>query len=265
MAVYTDQMQRLVEVPGKIRRIVSLVPSQTELLCSLGLEEEVVGITKFCVHPAHWRKEKTIIGGTKHFHLDRIRKLQPDLIIGNKEENYQEGIETLEKEFPVWMSDIYTLEDALQMSRSIGEISGRVDKSRRIIAQIGEGFKHLLPLPEISCLYFIWRKPYMAVGGQTFINEVMQLCGFRNSLAEQSRYPELSAEEIRELNPRLILLSSEPYPFKEKHLEEIQNLCPEAEVLLIDGEMFSWYGSRLCKAVPYLQDLQREIRLRLKL
>ena len=265
MAVYTDQMQRLVEVTGKVRRIVSLVPSQTELLHSLGLEEEVVGITKFCVHPAHWRKEKTIIGGTKQFHLERIRALRPDLIIGNKEENYQEGIEALEKEFPVWMSDIYSLEDALQMMESIGELCGRKEKSGQIVQMISDEFKQLAPLPELSGLYFIWRKPYMAVGSNTFIDEMMGLCGFRNTLSEQSRYPELSAEEIRELNPRLVLLSSEPYPFKEKHRMEIQNLCPEAEVLLVDGEMFSWYGSRLCKAVPYLQDLQQEIRLRLKL
>lgn len=259
MPLYTDQMQRLVEVPEKPRRIVSLVPSQTELLYSLGLEEEVVGLTKFCVHPAHWRKRKQVIGGTKQFHLDKIKTLQPDLIIGNKEENYQEGIEALAKEFPVWMSDIFTLEDALQMMRQVGEITNRKEEAVTLASRIADGFRRLAPMPAVGVLYFIWRKPYMAVGGNTFIDEMLHRCGFTNLLAAQARYPELSEEAIRELNPRLILLSSEPYPFKEKHIAEFRALCPEAQVLVVDGEMFSWYGSRLLQAVPYLQGLQQEV------
>jgi ABC-type Fe3+-hydroxamate transport system substrate-binding protein len=265
MPLYTDQMQRKVEVPEKPRRIVSLVPSQTELLYSLGLEEEVVGLTKFCVHPEHWRKEKQVVGGTKKFHLDKISALQPDLIIGNKEENYQEGIEALEKEFPVWMSDIFTLEDALQMVRQLGEITKREQEAGRLISQIADGFAKLQPLPSVGVLYFIWQQPYMAVGGNTFIDEMLHSCGFTNLLSPRPRYPELSAEDIRQLNPRLILLSSEPYPFKEKHIAEFKALCPEAQVMIVDGEMFSWYGSRLLQAVPYFEQLQQEVRSLLKL
>ena len=264
MHQYIDQMQRQVEVPEKPRRIVSLVPSQTELLYSLGLEEEVVGLTKFCIHPPKWRKEKQVIGGTKKFHLDKIRELQPDLIIGNKEENYQEGIEALEKEFPVWMSDIFTLEDALQMMRQLGSMTGRGAKAEALARQVEEGFKKLHPLPQLDVLYFIWQKPYMAVGGNTFIDEMLQRCGFRNMLADRPRYPELSEEDIRQLNPRLILLSSEPFPFKEKHMARFEALCPEARVLIVDGEMFSWYGSRLLQAVPYFEQLQQAIRSLLK-
>lgn len=265
MPQYTDQMLRKVEVPERPRRIVSLVPSQTELLYSLGLEEEVVGLTKFCIHPEQWRKEKQIIGGTKNFHLDKIRELQPDLTIGNKEENYQEGIETLEKEFPVWMSDIFTLDDSLQMMEQLGEICGKKEEGMTLAQKIREQFLQLRPLPGISCLYFIWRKPYMAVGGNAFIDEMLHRCGFSNVLQDQARYPELSAEDIRQLNPRLILLSSEPYPFSEKHLQEFKAICPDAEVLTVDGEMFSWYGSRLLKAVPYFQQLQQHISSVLKL
>jgi ABC-type Fe3+-hydroxamate transport system substrate-binding protein len=267
MPLYTDQMQRKVEVPEKPRRIVSLVPSQTELLYSLGLEEEVVGLTKFCVHPEHWRKEKQVVGGTKKFHLDKISALQPDLIIGNKEENYQEGIEVLEKEFPVWMSDIFTLEDALQMVRQLGEITKREQEAGRLISQIADGFAKLssLTVPAGNVLYFIWQQPYMAVGGNTFIDEMLHSCGFINLLSPRPRYPELSAEDIRQLNPRLILLSSEPYPFKEKHIAEFKAICPEAQVMIVDGEMFSWYGSRLLQAVPYFEQLQQEVRSLLKL
>lgn len=265
MPLYTDQMQRKVAVPEKPRRIVSLVPSQTELLYSLGLEEEVVGLTKFCIHPPHWRKEKQVIGGTKKFHLDKIEALQPDLIIGNKEENYKEGIEALEKSFSVWMSDIFTLEDALQMMRQLGEITKRENEAEVLAGKIANGFVALKPLPAVKVLYFIWKQPYMAVGGNTFIDEMLHSCGFINLLSGQPRYPELSAEEIRQLNPHLILLSSEPYPFKEKHVAEFKAICPEAEVMVVDGEMFSWYGSHLLQAVPYLRRLQQEVRSLLKL
>ena len=265
MPQYTDQMQRKVSVPEKPRRIVSLVPSQTELLYTLGLEEEVVGLTKFCIHPSHWRKEKQVIGGTKKFKLDKIKALQPDLIIGNKEENYQEGIEALEQEFPVWMSDIFTLDDALEMMQQLGRLTKREDKAEALAKEIADVFAALQPLPLVDALYFIWQKPYMAVGGNTFIDEMLHRCGFRNLLSGRSRYPELSEEDIRQLNPRLLLLSSEPYPFKDKHIARFQALCPDAKVLIVDGEMFSWYGSRLLQAVPYFQQLQQEIRPLLKL
>lgn len=257
--LYIDQMQRRVEVPENPRRIVSLVPSQTELLYTLGLEKEVVGLTKFCIHPPHWRKEKKVIGGTKNFRLEKIRELQPDLIIGNKEENYREGIEALEKEFPVWMSDIFTLADALQMMEAIGRITNRQEKSRQLAAAIATGFQQLKSLPSIPSLYFIWQKPYMAVGGNTFIDEMLHRCGFANLLSGKDRYPELSAEEIKALDPSLILLSSEPYPFQEKHVARFKEICPRAEVMVVDGEMFSWYGSRLQEAVPYLQALQKRL------
>lgn len=265
MPVFTDQMGRIMEIPEFPRRIISLVPSQTELLFTLGLEERVAGVTKFCVHPDHWRKEKKIIGGTKNFHLERIKELQPDLIIGNKEENYREGIEALEREYPVWMSDIFTPEDALNMIRTIGHITGTEEKAAEIARQTEDSFKQLIPLPELRGLYFIWRKPFMAAGGNTFIDDMLKRFGIKNLLTGEERYPEVTEEKIRQLNPEIIFLSSEPYPFGEKHLREIKNLCPEAEVFLVDGEMFSWYGSRLLLAVPYFRNLQEEIILRLKL
>ncbi len=261
MPYFIDQMNRTVELPDRPGRIVSLVPSLTELLFDLGLEKEVSGITKFCVHPPHWRKEKKITGGTKDFHPDRIRALKPDLVIGNKEENSKAGIESLGKEFPVWMSDVNNVNDALGMVRQLGIITGCEEAGKKIASGIEEGFNQLVPLQEHrTCLYLIWRQPYMAAGGLTFINDILNCCGFRNLLSGTPRYPEVSAEELTQLNPGIILLSSEPYSFKERHITEIKNLCPEAEVLLVDGEMFSWYGSRLLKTVPYLQNLLQKLR-----
>ncbi|PKV63334.1 ABC transporter substrate-binding protein [Pontibacter ramchanderi] len=257
---FTDQMGHTITLPQYPQRIVSLVPSQTELLFDLGLEDRVVGLTKFCIHPETKVKQKTVIGGTKNFKLEVIEELQPDLIIGNKEENYQEGIAALQGKYPVWMSDIYTLEDALQMIKQVGQLTGTDVKAREIAQGIASGFENLRPLqPAIPTAYFIWRKPYMAVGSNNFIDHLMQRCGFANIFASQDRYPEVSSEQLQKAAPKLVLLSSEPYPFQEKHFAEFQELCPEATISIVDGEMFSWYGSRLLKAPAYLQDLLAQV------
>lgn len=254
---FTDPLGNSIPVSFTPQRIISLVPSQTELLADLGLEDHVVGITKFCVHPQRWRKTKTIIGGTKRFDIDLIRSLQPDLIIGNKEENYQEGIETLSRQYPVWMSDIVTLADALNMIRQLGQITNTSFKADKIASDIESSLGKLNMLPALKTLYLIWKNPWMAAAPGTFIHEMMQAAGLENCFLNQTRYPELNTEQLKRLNPELILLSSEPYPFQEKHIQELQQLCPNAKILLVDGEMFSWYGSRLLKFPEYLETLRK--------
>ncbi len=244
------------EIPFPPMRIVSLVPSQTELLYDLGLGDRVVGITKFCIHPEEWRKQKTIIGGTKSYHFDKIELLKPDLIIGNKEENDQEQIELLQERYPVWMSDIFNLDDALRMIASIGELTNTSQKAMALGITIKKGFSALPSNAEPKrTAYFIWRKPYMVAGGNTFIDNMLQRSGLINVFQNKGRYPVIDLEDIKHKNPEVILLSSEPYPFKNKHLEEIKEVCPNTEVLLVDGELFSWYGSRLIKSVSYFQEL----------
>lgn len=252
-----DQMKRLVNVPSSPKRIVSLVPSQTELLYDLGLGDRVVGITKFCIHPRKWLSEKTIVGGTKQYHFDRIEGLQPDLIIGNKEENEQAGIEKLAEQYPVWMSDISTLEDAFEMITGIGQLVNKEGLSTEIVRNVRNSFNELKGYNnKTKTLYLIWKKPYMAAAKGTFIDEMMSIAGFENCILNV-RYPELSEEDIKELNPHTILLSSEPYPFKDKHIEELKQIVPEAEIRLVDGELFSWYGSRLQKSATYFRSLRK--------
>ncbi|GAA4315588.1 helical backbone metal receptor [Nibribacter koreensis] len=258
--VFTDQMGRQVNVPSLPQRIISLVPSQTELLFDLGLGDRVVGVTKFCIHPKELVKSKTKIGGTKNFKLDVIDQLQPDLIIGNKEENYLEGITALQQKYPVWMSDIYTLEDALIMMEQVGRISQVENKTQELITSIKSQFEAINPIqPAVTAAYFIWKNPYMAVGGHNFIDDMLTRCGFVNALQHLPRYPEVTPELLKKLNPQVILLSSEPFPFQEKHVQEFKDICPDARVWIVDGEMFSWYGSRLQHAVPYLQNVIKEI------
>lgn len=240
-------------------RIISLVPSQTELLIDLGLEQELVGITKFCIHPDYLRRTKSIIGGTKNFNFPLIDQLQPDLIIGNKEENYKEGIEQLQEKYPVWISDITTLEDALAMISKVGELTGKEIQASDLSDKISAAFQNLTYQGHlIKVAYFIWQHPYMVAASHTFIDDMLQRCGFLNVFKHLDRYPEISEEQLAEAKPEFVFLSSEPYPFKEQHLLEFKQIYPEATVKLVDGELFSWYGSRLLHSPAYFKGLMNE-------
>ncbi|WP_261387425.1 helical backbone metal receptor [Chitinophaga pinensis] len=260
MKTYTDQLGREVVIPFPPRRIISVVPSQTELLYDLGLDEEVVGITKFCVHPEQWFRQKQRIGGTKQLHLEEILALQPDLVIANKEENTAADIRYLMERVPVWVSDIQMMEDAVEMIIKVGEITGRHEQALQISKDISIRFSDLLKntahSKKLRTAYFIWRDPWMVAGGDTFIHHIMtEYCGLENVFAGNPRYPEVDAGSLLSSGCQVILLSSEPYPFKEKHIAELAELVPGARIMLVDGEMFSWYGSRLGKAAGYLQEL----------
>ena len=251
---FKDQLNRTIELADYPKRIVSIVPSQTELLFDLGLDEEVVGITKFCVHPHQWFKTKTRVGGTKRVDIARVSALQPDLIIANKEENLKEDVEALEQIAPVWISDIKTFEDALQMIEKIGEIVNKKQEANNLVNAIQIEFKQLKQKSAKSCCYLIWQNPYMTVGGDTFINDMFQYCGLQNVFADKERYPIVTIDDIQKAAPAMVLLSSEPYPFKQKHIVELQQHLPNSKIILVDGEMFSWYGSRLLKAATYFQE-----------
>lgn len=243
------------------KRIISLVPSQTELLFDLELETETAAITKFCIHPASWFSTKVKIGGTKTVNLNKIKQLQPDLIIANKEENVKEQIETLSLDYPVWLTDVNNLSDALQMIEDIGALTGKQNKAASIIHTIKTGFKDLQKIGNpIKVAYLIWRKPYMTIGGDTFINDMLLQCGFQNIFAHKTRYPQVNIEDLQIANCQLLLLSSEPYPFKQKHIDELSRQLPNTKIILVDGEMFSWYGSRMLQSPKYFKQLINQIQ-----
>jgi ABC-type Fe3+-hydroxamate transport system substrate-binding protein len=255
MQVFYDQMNKAVHVQQTPKRIISVVPSQTELLFDLGLDERLVGVTKFCIHPADKVKRIAKTGGTKQLNIEAIHNLQPDLIIANKEENEQSQIEELMKHYPVWISDIHNLPTALDMITKVGEITGAESKAGELVDKIANNFQSLLPAqPKLQVMYLIWRKPYMVAGNDTFIDSMLQLCGFENVI-QTGRYPELCADEIIALSPDVLLLSSEPYPFAQKHIDEFKQMLPNAKIELVDGELFSWYGSRLLHSPGYFNKL----------
>lgn len=238
-----------------MQRIVSLVPSQTELLYDLGLNDEVVGITKFCVHPGKWFRTKTRIGGTKNIHIDKIQSLQPDLVIANKEENIKEQVEALQQFAKVYVSDVNNLSEALQMIREIGELVNKKEQANYLSKSIEKKFSQLknIQVQKKTAAYFIWKDPYMVAGGETFINDMMQYAGLENIFQDLPRYPETTVDDLKQMNCDYVLLSSEPYPFKQKHIDELQPLLPATKIILVDGEMFSWYGSRLLLSADYFR------------
>lgn len=257
---YIDQLGNSVAIANyPPQRIISLVPSQTELLFDLGLANEIVGITQFCEHPAAV-KLKNKIGGTKRFNLKAIAALQPDLIIGNKEENYHKGIEQLQQHYPVWMSDVANLADAYVMITKIAEITAKHAMAEQLILCIQQEFEKLSQCiskqkikPQVA--YLIWRKPYMVAGKNTFIDAMLQQCGLNNVFSHLLRYPSIDVTALIKAKPQFIFLSSEPFPFKEKHILEFHSLCPDAKVIIVDGQLFSWYGSRLQYAPNYFKKL----------
>lgn len=259
---FIDQMGNTISLTALPKRIVSLVPSQTELLMDLGLSDRLVGLTRFCIHPDHVRFEKKRVGGTKDVRLDRVTQLNPDLIIGNMEENDKDQIKALQEEFPVWMSNISTLSDALTMISEVGRMTGTSPKAEAMVSKIKSSFDALkrstTDQAESSVLYMIWDEPAMCAGRGTFIDDMLQHCGYVNAV-DSPRYPSLDNDSLQDLNPDHVFLSSEPYPYSEKHLNKYKKMFSQARVSLVDGEYFSWYGSRLLKSPSYFNNLLGEL------
>ncbi len=265
MPIFEDQCQRTIYLPDIPRRIVSLVPSQTELLFDLGLEDAVVGITRYCVHPHSWFVGKSRVGGTKNIDFSSIRSLNPNLILANREENSREQVDALAGNYPVWVSDIHNLGEALHMIECLGILTGTREQAGLLCTEIATAFSRLDGLPVLAeplkrAAYLIWQKPYMAAGGDTFISDMMHRCGLENIFGSKTRYPEVTLEQIRANRCGLLLLSSEPFPFGEKHIDLIRVALPDTRIILVDGKMFSWYGSRLRLSVSYLMQLREKIQ-----
>lgn len=264
MKTLTDQLGITHSFESAPQRIISLVPSQTELLYELGLEEKIVGITKFCVHPYHFKSTKKIVGGTKKVHFEKIKLLQPDIIICNKEENTEEMVVELRKIAAVWVTDICTIEDNLQMITDFGQLFNARTEAQKWNDKLKfalANFKNFIadkPIKKVA--YFIWKDPYMVAGGSNFINELLKLNHFENIYEDRGRYPEVEISKIRaEGDPAIVFLSSEPFPFTEQHAFEIGVHTHHAKTIFVDGEMFSWYGSRLLKAFDYFMKLHQKL------
>lgn len=241
-------------------KIISLVPSLTEILFDFGLTtSEVVGRTKFCIHPEHLVKNVEIIGGTKNLNLEKIKTLKPDLILANKEENVKDQVKELMKSFKTVITHVETLEDNYYLLKSLGNILGKQNIAQQFNLKIQDIFNFEKPKTKLKVAYLIWKNPYMTIGRDTFIHHILEEIGFENIFKSQKRYPIIELEEITEAD--VIFLSSEPFPFKEKHISEIRNVFPDKLIKIVDGEAFSWYGTRIAKTNSYYQDLIKSLNL----
>lgn len=257
MLITSDDLGRRVALPFPPQRIISLCPSQTETLLALGLGKRVVGRTRYCIHPARQVSAITDVGGTKQLKLSEIAALKPDLIIAEKEENRREDVATLEQTCALFVTDVRDVESALRMIASLGKLCAVESQASSLTAAIEQRWQQLKPLTKPQCgAYLIWRKPWMVAGTNTYINDVLQRCGLHNVFANHpGRYPETTLDEIVARAPEIVLLSSEPYPFSDEHLAEFATRLPQSKVLLVDGEIFSWYGARMLPAADGLQKL----------
>ncbi|WP_396600399.1 ABC transporter substrate-binding protein [Algibacter sp. R77976] len=265
MITFKDQLNRIVHLKDTPKRIISLVPSQTELLCDLGLESSLVGVTKFCVHPHYIKTNVTVVGGTKQINLEKIKALQPDVILCNMEENTKVIVEACELICAVHVSDIYNIDDSIELIQQYGSIFNKKQKAISISNTIKYEMNHfktfILNKSVLKAVYFIWKNPWMVAANNTFINYLLQLNNFENKYASKMRYPEIDIlKTATHENVDLVLLSSEPFPFKETHKQELQEYYPNATIVLVDGEMFSWYGSRLTKAFSYFKSLRLNLQ-----
>ena len=235
-------------------KIISLVPSITEALFDFGLnDKEIIGRTKFCIHPENAVQKIEIIGGTKNLNIGKIKSLNSDLIIANKEENVKEQIEELQKDFKVLVTNISNLEDNYYLLKTLGNLLGKQETAQKFNLKIYEILAKFSDLEKKKCAYLIWKNPYMTVGFDTFIHDILDKIGFQNIFKNQKRYPEVSVVDLKAAD--YIFLSSEPFPFQQKHIDELQKELPDAKIFLVDGEAFSWYGTRLAKCESYFQNL----------
>jgi ABC-type Fe3+-hydroxamate transport system substrate-binding protein len=260
MITVIDGVGRKVELARPPKRIVSTVPSQSEYLFDLGLEDEVIGITKFCIHPKSWFESKQKIGGTKNLHLEKIAALNPDLIIANKEENTLSDIEWLAERFPVYISDINSLNEAYQAMSDIGVLTNRQVEAEDWLNRIKDEQRVYNAADQEfgTVAYLIWNDPLMAVGSNNFIHDMLGIGGWDNCFSHLKRYPVVTIDDIIAEAPHLLFLSSEPFPFKQSHVSYFKEHLPQTEVLIVDGEMFSWYGSRLLKSFKYFDELRQK-------
>jgi ABC-type Fe3+-hydroxamate transport system substrate-binding protein len=266
MVARVDSSGVAVELERPPRRIVSLVPSLTETLCALGLADALVGITVYCVEPREVVAGKTRIGGEKNPDLEKIRRLEPDLVIANIEENLREHVEALRAwSIPVWVTYPRTVADGIGLITDLGAVTGTEARAAEIVGEIQPLYERVRSAasrrPAVPLFYPIWRAPYMTINRDTYIHDMLSVCGARNVFADRAeRYPTVSLDEMAAARPAVILLPNEPFRFRRAHLADFAGYTEvpavrDGRIHLVDGKPFSWHGPRIAEALRIVPSL----------
>jgi ABC-type Fe3+-hydroxamate transport system substrate-binding protein len=247
------------------RRIVSLVPSTTELLCALGLADALVGVTVYCVEPRDVVRTKTRVGGEKDPDLDAIRALGPDLVVANIEENTREHVEALRAAgIRVWLTYPRSVAESLTMIRELGEVTGAEAAARALLDELTPLYAdlraRLAGRRPTRVFYPIWREPWMTVGHDTYIHDLLATCGGASVFVDRARYPTVTLDEVAGREPEVVLLPDEPFRFRRAHLRDFDAYpampaVRDGRLHLVDGKPFSWHGPRLADALRTVPDL----------
>lgn len=263
---FVDASGVAVSLPGPPRRIVSLIPSITELLFSLGVGDAVAGCTIYCTQPPQGVVAKTRVGGEKNPKLEVIRALHADLVVANIEENVREHIETLRAwGIPVFVTYPRTVADGIKLLRDLGYVTGAGERGERLAADLEARLEAVRALradrPRVRVFYPIWRNPYMTINRDTYVHDMLATCGGENVFgARPGRYPEITLAEVAERRPAVILLPDEPYRFRRAHLDDFTAYpdvpaVRDGRIHLVDGKLASWYGPRIGEALRVLTEL----------
>jgi ABC-type Fe3+-hydroxamate transport system substrate-binding protein len=251
-------------------RIVSLCPSLTELVFDLGHGEELVGRTKFCIHPADRVGAVEKVGGTKNPKLERIIELAPDLVLLNEEENRREDAEALRAAgVECHVSFPHTALETADMVRSIADAIDAKADGERIARDIETRHNRVVrsaaDREPVSYAYMIWREPWMTLNADTFVSALLGDAGGTNVFASAvDRYPTITPADLASASPDVILLSTEPFPFQAKHVDELARLTgmDRDRFEIVDGELLSWHGSRTPAGIDYAEQVVERARAR---
>lgn len=260
MKTFIDQTGREIQIADKLNSIVSLVPSLTELLFFFKMDDKITGITDFCVHPADKTEKIIKVGGPLNFSIEKIKALKPDLIVASKSENNKQKILELAKNFPVFISDVKNLEDAYKLIEKLGNICNQTELAQNLTQNLASGFDRLSTPLAVSAVYLVWEKPYIVAGNETFIHDILKNIGIDNSFVHLKGYQKIIGKQLSEIKADILLLPSEPYAFDKSHIEHYKKLLPDSKILLVDGQLFCWYGNRLLLAINYLKNLKSLIK-----
>lgn len=245
-------------------RIVSLVPSLTEALYVFGVGEKVVGRTRYCTLPPRLVRKAEVVGGTKKVDFEAAMSLGPDFVIAVREENTKHDVQRFrEAGVEVFVGEPRTVSEAISMLRELAEVVGAADVSSiERTERVLEGLQAAKASATAARVFApIWKGPYMSPGGDTYVSDVLQVCGGTNVFGDRMRYPEVTAGEIEGSRPDVVLLPDEPYEFSAVDLAEFHELdIPAARserIHLIDGKLLTWYGPRMADALLQLAALLR--------